>query len=374
MKNNSKGVGKKIYLVYYNDNTKSFEIKDFDVNFVSGSGVYYIDNDDIKYEPFYHIAEYTELPVLVEKLVKTRLLDYLGEEYRLLDFLGEYSWNTAFIMPFIHRENAEEFIETHQDLLKIKDLSIYGDMINDKFKYSGIHQLTDLYKAIRPIVKNKEIYKTHSIKNFLYTYISHVVDICEALIPEKTEVSIRKNNSKEVGKKIYRVYYNDATKSFEIKDFDVALVNNGDCGGVYYIDHDHDSIKYDTFYYIAEYNDISIIEIRVKNRLLDYLLGDSRRDTEFIISFIHRENAEEFIETHQDLLKVKDLSIYHDMMDPLFKDSGLQRLAYLNKAIEYIVQNKGNYKTDSIKDFLYTYISDVVDICETLAPEKEKED
>ena len=361
MKNNSKEIGKKIYLVYYNDNTKSFEIKDFDINFVSGSGVYYIDNDDVKYEPFYHIAEYTELPILVEKLVKNRLLDYLGEEYR---------WDTEFIISFIHRENAEEFIETHQDLLKLKDLSIYGDMINDRFKYSGIHQLTDLYKAIRPIVKNKEIYKTHSIKNFLYTYISHVVDICEALAPEKTVVSIRKNNSKEVGKKIYRVYYNDATKSFEIKDFDVQLVNDS---GVYYIDHDHDSIKYDRFYYIAEYNDLSIIENRVKIGLLYHFLGDRRRDTEFIISFIHRDNAEEFIETHQDLLKVKDLSIYHDMMDPLFKDSGLQRLTYLNKAIESIVSSKENYKTDSIKDFLYTYISDVVDICEALAPEKEKE-
>ena len=174
-----------------------------------------------------------------------------------------------------------------------------------------------------------------------------------------------KNNSRGVGKKIYLVYCNDNTKSFEIKDFDVNFVSGS---GVYYIDNDN--IKYDSFYYIAEYNDFSIIEIRVKNRLLDYLLGDSRRDTEFIISFIHRENAEEFIETHQDLLKVKDLSIYRDMMDPLFKDS----VAYLNKAIEYIVQNKGNYKTDSIKDFLYTYISDVVDICETLAPEKEKED
>ena len=357
MKNNSRGVGKKIYLVYCNDNTKSFEIKDFDVNFVSGSGVYYIDNDDIKYEPFYHIAEYTELSILVEKQVMNRLLDYILEL--------SHSSDTAYIMSFIHKENAEELIETHQDLLKVKDLSIYGDMINDKFKYSGIHQLTELYKAIRPIVKNKENYKTHSIKNFLYTYISDVVDICEALIPEKTEVSIRKNNSKEVGKKIYRVYYNDATKSFEIKDFDVNFVSGS---GVYYIDNDN--IKYDSFYYIAEYNDFSIIEIRVKNRLLDYLLGDSRRDTEFIISFIHRENAEEFIETHQDLLKVKDLSIYRDMMDPLFKDS----VAYLNKAIEYIVQNKGNYKTDSIKDFLYTYISDVVDICETLAPEKEKED
>ena len=357
MKNNSRGVGKKIYLVYCNDNTKSFEIKDFDVNFVSGSGVYYIDNDDIKYEPFYHIAEYTELSILVEKQVRNRLLDYILEL--------SHSSDTAYIMSFIHKENAEEFIETHQDLLKVKDLSIYGDMINDKFKYSGIHQLTELYKAIRPIVKNKENYKTHSIKNFLYTYISDVVDICEALIPEKTEVSIRKNNSKEVGKKIYRVYYNDATKSFEIKDFDVNFVSGS---GVYYIDNDN--IKYDSFYYIAEYNDFSIIENRVKNRLLDYLLGDSRRDTEFIISFIHRENAEEFIETHQDLLKVKDLSIYRDMMDPLFKDS----VAYLNKAIEYIVQNKGNYKTDSIKDFLYTYISDVVDICETLAPEKEKED
>ena len=361
MKNNSRGVGKKIYLVYCNDNTKSFEIKDFDVNFVSGSGVYYIDhdNDNIKYEPFYHIAEYTELSILVEKQVRNRLLDYILKL--------SHSSDTAYIMSFIHKENAEEFIETHQDLLKVKDLSIYGDMINDKFKYSGIHQLTDLYKAIRPIVKNKEIYKTHSIKNFLYTYISDVVDICEALIPEKTEVSIRKNNSKEVGKKIYRVYYNDNTKSFEIKDFDVNFVSGS---GVYYIDHDNDNIKYEPFYHIAEYNDFSIIEIRVKNRLLDYLLGDNRRDTEFIISFIHRENAEEFIETHQDLLKVKDLSIYRDMMDPLFKDS----VAYLNKAIEYIVQNKGNYKTDSIKDFLYTYISDVVDICETLAPEKEKED
>ena len=373
MKNNSKEIGKKLYQVYYNDISKSFEIKDFDINFVSGSGVYYIDNDDVKYEPFYHIAEYTELPILVEKLVKTRLLDYLEEEYRLLDFLGEYSWNTAFIMSFIHRENAEEFLETHQDLLKVKDLSIYGDMINDRFKYSGIHQLTDLYKAIRPIVKNKEIYKTHSIKNFLYTYISDVVDICEALAPEKTVVSIRKNNSKEVGKKIYRVYYNDATKSFEIKDFDVTLLNNGDCGGVYYIDHDHISIKYDRFYYIAEYNDLSIIENRVKIGLLYHFLGDRRRDTEFIISFIHRDNAEEFIETHQDLLKVKDLSIYHDMMDPWFKESGLHQLVCLNKAIESIVSSKENYKTDNIKDFLYTYIGDVVDICKALAPEKEKE-
>ena len=364
MKNNSKGVDKKLYQVYYNDVSKSFEIRDFDINFVSGSGVYYIDNDDVKYEPFYHIAEYTELPILVEKLVKNRLLDYLFDPLRC---------DTAFIMPFIHRENAEEFIETHQDLLKIKDLSIYDDMIKDRFKYSGLYQLADLYKAIRPIVKNKEIYKTYSVKNFLYTYISHVVDICEALAPEKTVVSIRKNNSKEVGKKIYRVYYNDATKSFEIKDFDIALVNNGDCGGVYYIDHDNDSIKYDRFYYIAEYNDLSIIENRVKIGLLYHFLGDRRHDTEFIISFIHRDNAEEFIETHQDLLKIKDLSIYHDMMDPWFKESVLHQLVCLNKAIESIVSSKENYKTDNIKDFLYTYIGDVVDICKALAPEKEKE-
>ena len=185
MKNNSKEIGKKLYQVYYNDISKSFEIRDYEINFVSGSGVYYIDNDDVKYEPFYHIAEYTELPILVEKLVKNRLLDYLGEEYRLLDFLGEYSWNTAFIMPFIHRENAEEFIETHQDLLKVKDLSIYHDMMDPLFKDSGLQRLAHLNKAIEYIVQNKGNYKTDSIKDFLYTYISDVVDICETLAPKK---------------------------------------------------------------------------------------------------------------------------------------------------------------------------------------------
>ena len=153
---------------------------------VNDSGVYYFDQYGINtmYDGFYRIGEYTEHSVTAENYAKGRLLDYILEL--------SHSSDTAYIMSFIHKENAEEFIETHQDLLKVKDLSIYGDMINDKFKYSGIHQLTELYKAIRPIVKNKENYKTHSIKNFLYTYISDVVDICEALIPEKTEVSIRK--------------------------------------------------------------------------------------------------------------------------------------------------------------------------------------
>ena len=181
-----------------------------------------------------------------------------------------------------------------------------------------------------------------------------------------------KNNSKEIGKKLYRVYYNGVTRSFEIKEFDVQLVNDD---GVYYLDQHGINTMYDSFYRIAEYREPSIsAENFAKTSLLEYLLGKHKNDIAVIISFIHKENAEEFVETHQDLLKVKDLSIYHDMMDPLFKDSGLQRLAHLNKAIEYIVQNKGNYKTDSIKDFLYTYISDVVDICETLAPKKEKED
>ena len=177
-----------------------------------------------------------------------------------------------------------------------------------------------------------------------------------------------KNNSKEVGKQIYRVYYNSITKSFEIKDFDITLVNNS---GIYYISHN--DIKLDPFAYIVEYKPLStFVEDCVRLKLLDYFLGKNRCDIIYIISFIHKENAEEFIETHQDLLKIKDLGIYYDMIETQFKDSGTYLLIYLNEAINIIVKNKEKYKTDNIKDFLYAYISDVVDICEALKTEEKR--
>ena len=176
-----------------------------------------------------------------------------------------------------------------------------------------------------------------------------------------------KNNSKEVGKQIYQIYYNDTTKSFEIEDFDTVLVNNY---GVYYIDHNN-NIKLVSFNHIAEYKDFSeSTESFAKTRLLNYILEACHFGTGFIIAFIHKENAEEFIETHQDLLKLKDLGIHYDMIEDQFKISGFQQLTNLNVAIRSIVESKGNYKTDSIKDFLYTYISDVVDICNALETEK----
>ena len=178
MKNNSKEVGKKIYQIYYNDTTKSFEIEDFDTVFVNNYGVYYIDYNNIKLVPFNHIAEYKDFSKSTEDFVKTRLLNYLLEACHC---------DAAFIIAFIHKENAEEFIETHQDLLKVKDLGIHYDMIGDQFKYSGFQQLTNLNVAIRSIVESKGNYKTDSIKDFLYTYISDVVDICNALETEKVE-------------------------------------------------------------------------------------------------------------------------------------------------------------------------------------------
>lgn len=90
-------------------------------------------------------------------------------------------------MSFIHKENAEEFIETHQDLLKVKDLSLDYNMINERFRYPGLQQLTDLNEAVRSIVRSEEMYNTDSIKDFLYTYISDVVDVCEALYTKTVE-------------------------------------------------------------------------------------------------------------------------------------------------------------------------------------------
>lgn len=182
-----------------------------------------------------------------------------------------------------------------------------------------------------------------------------------------------KNNSKKVGKKLYRVYYNRITKSFEIKDFDIQLVNDS---GVYYFDQHGINTMYDSFYHIGEYTEHSVTaENFAKSRLLDYILELSHsNDTAYMMSFIHKENAEEFIETHQDLLKIKDLSNYYDMIEPRFKRGSIsQQLTNLNEDIRYIMDSKKYYKTDSIEDFLYTYISDVVDICKALAPEKEKE-
>lgn len=180
-----------------------------------------------------------------------------------------------------------------------------------------------------------------------------------------------KNNSKKVGKKLYRVYYNRITKSFEIKDFDVQLVNDS---GVYYFDEYGINTMYDGFYRIGEYTEHSVTaENYAKGRLLDYILElFHSNDTAFIMSFIHKENAEEFIETHQDLLKLKDLSDYYDMIEPQFKRGSIsQQLTYLNEDIRSIMNSKKYYKTDSIEDFLYTYIRDVIDNCETLAPKED---
>lgn len=180
-----------------------------------------------------------------------------------------------------------------------------------------------------------------------------------------------KNNSKKVGKKLYRVYHNRITKSFEIKDFDVQLVNDS---GVYYFDEYGINTMYDGFYRIGEYTEHSVTaENYAKGRLLDYILElFHSNDTAFIMSFIHKENAEEFIETHQDLLKLKDLSDYYDMIEPQFKRGSIsQQLTYLNEDIRSIMNSKKYYKTDSIEDFLYTYIRDVIDNCETLAPKED---
>ena len=184
-----------------------------------------------------------------------------------------------------------------------------------------------------------------------------------------------KNNSKKVGKKLYRVYYNRITKSFEIKDFDVQLVNDS---GVYYFDEYGINTMYDGFYRIGEYTEHSVTaENYAKGRLLDYILELSHSsDTAYIMSFIHKENAEEFIETHQDLLKVKDLSGYYDMIEPRYKRGSIsQQLTFLNDDIRSIMNSKKYYKTDNIEDFLYTsFIRDVIDNCKVLAPKKEKED
>lgn len=176
-----------------------------------------------------------------------------------------------------------------------------------------------------------------------------------------------KNNSKEVGKKLYRVYYNGITKSFEIKEFDIQLANDD---GVYYLDQHGLNTMYDSGYRVAEFTDFSITaENYAKERLLDYLLElNHLNGAAFIMSFIHKDNAEEFIETHQDLLKnVKDLTRYYDIIEPQFKRASIsQQLTYLNEDIRSIMDSKKYYKTDSIKDFLYTYISDVIDNCEAL--------
>ena len=180
-----------------------------------------------------------------------------------------------------------------------------------------------------------------------------------------------KNTSKKVGKKLYRVYYNRITKSFEIKDFDIQLVNDS---GVYYFDQHGINTMYDSFYRIGEYTEHSVTaENYAKSRLLDYILELSHpNDTAFIISFIHKENAEEFIETHQDLLKLKDLSDYYDMIEPRFKRGSIsQQLTFLNEDIRSIMNSKKYYKTDSIEDFLYSYIRDVIDNCKALAPKED---
>ena len=180
-----------------------------------------------------------------------------------------------------------------------------------------------------------------------------------------------KNNSKKVGKKLYRVYYNRITKSFEIKDFDVQLVNDS---GVYYFDQYGINTMYDGFYRIGEYTEHSVTaENYAKGRLLDYILELSHSsDTAYIMSFIHKENAEEFIETHQDLLKVKDLSGYYDMIEPRYKRGSIsQQLTFLNEDIRSIMNNKKYYKTDSIEDFLYAYIRDAIDNCKALAPKED---
>ena len=180
-----------------------------------------------------------------------------------------------------------------------------------------------------------------------------------------------KNNSKKVGKKLYRVYYNRITKSFEIKDFDVIFVSGS---RVYYFDQYGINTMYDEFYRIGEYREHSVTaENYAKGRLLDYILELSHSsDTAYIMSFIHKENAEEFIETHQDLLKVKDLSGYYNMIEPRFKRGIIsQQLIYLNEDIRYIMNSKKYYKTDSIEDFLYAYIRDVIDNYKALAPKKD---
>ena len=180
-----------------------------------------------------------------------------------------------------------------------------------------------------------------------------------------------KNNSKKVGKKLYRVYYNRITKSFEIKDFDVIFVSGS---RVYYFDQYGINTMYDEFYRIGEYREHSVTaENYAKGRLLDYILELSHSsDTAYIMSFIHKENAEEFIETHQDLLKVKDLSGYYNMIEPRFKRGIIsQQLTYLNEDIRYIMNSKKYYKTDSIEDFLYAYIRDVIDNYKALAPKKD---
>ena len=180
-----------------------------------------------------------------------------------------------------------------------------------------------------------------------------------------------KNNSKEIGKKLYRVYYNGITKSFEIKDFDIQLVN-GD--GIYYFDQHGLNTMYDSFYRIGEYTEHSVTaENYAKSRLLDYILELSHsNDTAFIMSFIHKENAEEFIETHQDLLKLKDLSDYYDMIEPRFKRGSIsQQLTFLNEDIRSIMNSKKYYKTDSIEDFLHVYINDVIDNCKALEPKED---
>ena len=192
-----------------------------------------------------------------------------------------------------------------------------------------------------------------------------------------------KNNSKEIGKKLYRVYYNDISKSFEIRDYDIKSTNKD---GVFYINPNSikliytnpnsikiDPTEFESFDYIAEYQDHSIFgENFVKFKALNHVLGMHLCDAVYMMTFIHKENAEEFIETYQDLLNVKDLSNYYDMIDPKSTYSGLKQLTDLNESIRAIVNCKDIYKTDSIKDFLYTYISDVVDICETLKSSEPK--
>lgn len=178
MKNNSKEVGKKIYDICYNDYTKSFVIMGFDVVLVNEYGVYFSTNNEIESVSFDSIAEYKDRSAFVENCVKTKLLDY---------FLGTHRCGVVYLMSFIHKENAEEFVETHQYLLNVKDLSLDYDKIKDKFKFSGLQQLTDLNETVRSIVRSEEMYNTDSIKDFLYTYISDVVDVCKALATKTVE-------------------------------------------------------------------------------------------------------------------------------------------------------------------------------------------